>query len=574
MPGAGSHSNPIMTKDADDRRGSSVPLLWLLLITAAALALRIRYIGSQIISGDELHLLVVITTRTFTEIPGTVTGFDYSIPLALFFRALSDFLPLTEIMLRTPMLVCGCLSPALAALLARRFVSSRLAIALACVMAVHPLFIFYSRFVRPYAICLALLLLVLWSADRWATERRHRWLAAAALLSALACWFQPIALITVGLIFLGVLVREAWMPRSRPGTGEAVKGRPLALIVSGISALALTLLLFAPALGELVKRMVMDKVGVGNLTREIILTHATALVGMSGTIPMVCFFLFVICGSALLAMRLRSRSLLLLLPLFGQPAVILLLRPSLIDLPLVLARYQLYVLPIACLAACVFMAEVGLRIRQGVIRVLPGFISSRHAGPAIAVLLAALWILVGPYFSIYTHDNAYAHHYLFQTFRHETDPFWQAARGHASLVPLHPYYSTIYAARDSIPVVIEWPPPMDFTKMTYHVAQAFHTCALKIAGMPGEPWWSDQRLALRNVVDLTNPEFLPDMEPGTVVLLHKNPSEETAWFALGRSTHAAPKPQHVRAYDEIFRHVSSLLGPPIFEDRFLVAFRR
>lgn len=547
--------------------------LWLLVITVVAVVLRVRHLGAQIISGDEIHLLVVVTTRSFFEIPGTVTGFDYCVPLAMFFRGLSEWIPLTEIMFRMPMLICGCLSPALAAILFRRYVSTNIALTAACVIAVHPLFIFYSRFIRPYAICLALLLVVLLLLDRWLKERRRGPLVWAVLLSALACWFQPIALITVGLFFAGLLLYELPIFRAEKPDGTVDKGRPVTVVVAGVSVVLITVLLLSPSLKEFYERMILEKVGPGNVVAEIIEINAAALAGLPGTVPYFLFIALILMGIPVLAWQLRRRSLPLIAALIGQPLVIAALQPSLIDLPLVLARYHFYVLPIAVFAACAAVAGIGSTCCRIFLRLKSPQDPLGQLGCACAVIASAAWIIWGPYSSIYTENRAYAHHYMYQTFQHSENPFWLAAHNHADRIPLHPCYKEIYQSRESIPLVLEWPPPMDYTKMTYHVAQAYHTLPLKVIAQPEEPWWSGPRLNLQNVISFTTLDSSPDLESGTIILLHKNPTGETMHYALG-STQLPPASHHHKAqYDEIQYQVSQTVGPPTFEDDYITLFK-
>jgi len=551
--------------DAADPHPRPLAWGWLLAITAAAVALRLRHLGIQILGGDELHLLLVVSTRPLAELPGTVTGWDFSIPLAIALRTLSGVVPLDEWLLRAPVLLAGCVTPALAALMARRFVSTPTALALGWLVAAHPFFIFYSRFLRPYALCLALLLLALLHAACWARDRDRRSLVWLCALSALATWFQPIAIITVALLFAGLLghelLRRAATPAARPGR----------IVLAGVATLAATLALYAPAAEHLVERMVVDKVGVGQMTLETALHNTQALVGLGGRGPLLVFLAATLCGAGLLARRLGARALLLLVPLLGQPAIITLLQPSLIDDPLVLARYQLYVLPIAWLCVCVLAAGLLRGLWNAAGRPAPGLLASDHTGPTIALVLSACWVLLGPYASIYRADNAYAHHHFFQSMGHEQNRYWQTTLDPESDAPLHPYYRQLEP--NGAPV-LEWPPSMGFTKTMYHFAQARHGRPVQIIARPEGWWWLDDRLDLANVVDLSADAPFPDLEPGTVVLLHRNPVEEGRRFAQGRPTGREPGRSQRQAFARMRQRLVESVGEPTFEDGFLTVFER
>jgi len=542
-------------------------LAWLALITAAAAALRLAHLGIQILGDDELHVLAAVTTRTLAQIPATVRGTDFGIPLALLYRAWAAWLPLDEWTLRAPMLACGILTPALAAGLARRFVSDRIALLFAMLLAVHPLFIFYSRFVRPYALCLVLLLGVLWLLDRWALERRRGPLAGAAACAALACWFQPLAVIAVAFLFLGALLAE-WIPRRAPAPG-----RPLALAAAGVAALLATLALYGPALPELIRQFVVGKVGRGTLDAEVLQRNAAVLTGIPGLPAALLFAAAALAGAVLIARRLGRRSLLLLLPAIGQPLVILALQPESLQSSLVLARYQFYVLPVWLLLAAValgaFAAALG-RVLAG--RTLsPASLSA--GGPILAALLACGCWLLGPYRAIYTADNAYAHHNVFQTFEFLDSPRWAASQAHVPDAPIHPFYAGLATSPAAAPLVVEWPAPPDYPHDFLYLNQAFHRLPMKLLSTPGEIWWTSPLLELENVLTLREGQPSP-FAPGTLVVLHRNPLVELARFVYRRDYWQAPDARHVQASRAMSGALTALLGPPVFEDRYLTVFRQ
>jgi Dolichyl-phosphate-mannose-protein mannosyltransferase len=545
----------------------------LLVITAVAAALRLRHLGEQILGDDELHLLVVVTSRTLRQIPGTVIGYDYGIPLALLDRAWSSVTPLTEWMLRAPMLVCGIATPALAAGLARRFASRSVALLVALVVAVHPLFIFYSRTVRPYGVCLALVLGAWLLLERWQDGRRVGALAGAIVLSALGCWCQPLAGITVALMFVA-----AGLVELRPG------GRPLALCGAAAVALGLTLLLFAPALEGVYRQFVVGKTGLGTLSIRDVARDAAVFTGMPGLVPALLFGLLALAGGVRLARSTGRRALLLLLPAAVQPAVIVLLRPQGIFQSLVLARYQLYVLPVFVLCACLAIAALagtaarrveGGALTSGAAWWSPSRASGRCAGLAIAALFAAAWLVLGPYAAIYTDRNAYSHHDLFQTFQYRDDPAWLASHARSPGAPVHPFYAAL--AAEDVPLVLEWPPPMDYPRNYLPYAQAVHGRPMKLLVRPPEspvpePWWSDGRLALRNVV-VARPETLAALSRGTAIVVHRNPPVEAGHFLAHIDGWVAPLPEQSRACAEILATLTAACGPPVRDDRYVAVFR-
>ena len=546
-----------------DAARSALPAAALAALTLLAAALRLHGLGAQLLGDDETHLLTVVTSTPLRAIPGTVIGYDFSIPMACLMRAWSAFTPLDEWMLRTPTLLAGCLTPALAAVVLRRFVSPALALATGLALAVHPMFIFYSRYVRPYAICAALLLVVLWMLDRWAAAHRARSLAAAACAAALAAWFQPLALLPAALLLLALLALEL---RSRPA------GRPLAVVLAGAGALALTLACYAPSLLRSIDRSVAAKVGLGRIDGTAARSNLAVLAGVPGSLAAAVFVALVIAGAALLARRLGTRSLLLLLPAFGQPAAILLLRPAGLEDSQVLARYLFYALPLLLLFA---VAALGAAARLVAAR-LPARLASLATGArgatCGALLLASAWLAFGPYRDIYGSGSSFAHHNVFQTFRYRESPHYAAALGGTQPSPVHPYYDTLAAEGDRVSLVVEWPATLEWPLNYDYLRQARHHRPVKLLAERDQPWYVGPRLALQNVLDL---DARADwrLPAGAVVVLHRNPMVEQYHFMLGQPVDHPPAPRLREAFAPTRAALAGLLGPPVFEDEFLTVFR-
>jgi hypothetical protein len=565
----------------DDPAGAlSVP--WLAAITAAAAALRLAHVDAAILGDDEIHLLTVVATRGPAEIPATAFGMDFSIPMALLFRLWSEWMPLSERVLRAPVLLAGCATPLVAALYARRLVSGRAALLVAMAVAVHPMCVFYSRYVRPYGIVALLVLLMLVQLDRHARDGRARPLAWGAALGALASWFHPLALVVTGLAFGGLLVASLGgragpaglagpAGRAGPdesGTGGARAGR---VALAGLGTLALTALLYAPALGSLLDRAVVDKIGADTLTAGAVRRNAAVLAGWPGTWPAVGLLLLAAAGAARVLRRAGRRALPLLLPAAGVPLVIHALSPDSISKYQVLARYLYYVLPLGLvLAADAACAGVGVLLR----RAAPGLAASPRADALAhvgAALYAAAWVGLGPLPTIYGEHVAYAHHHVYQTYQHLDDPALRAARPGAADAPAHPFYARLAAADPPVPLVIEWPPPLDYPRNHLPWSQAVHRRPLALYAAEGEPWLAGPRLALDHVV---TPERLARgaVPPGSVLLLHRNPLVEAASYVHGRHEWLAPPASHARRFAAVRDDLVARLGPPTFEDRFLTAF--
>jgi hypothetical protein len=249
------------------------------------------------------------------------------------------------------------------------------------------------------------------------------------------------------------------------------------------------------------------------------------------------------------------------------------------------------VLPLGLLlAAGAACAGVGALLR----RAAPGLAGSPHADALAhvgAALFAAAWVAFGPLPTIYGEHVAFAHHHVYQTYQHLEDPALRAAREGAADAPAHPYYARLAAADPPAPLVIEWPPPLDFPRNHLPWSQAVHRRPLALYAAEGEPWLVGPRLALDHVVtpaDLAPDGLPPDavqpdaVQPGavrpgavptgSVLLLHRNPLVEAAWYVHGRREWLAPPAWHARRFTAVRDDLVARLGPPAFEDRFLTAF--
>ncbi|NLE77938.1 MAG: glycosyltransferase family 39 protein [Chloroflexi bacterium] len=111
--------------------------------------------------------------------------------------------------------------------LARRLYSPRAAAAAACLLAVQPAFVFWSRQgLYVTAVTGTLLAVSLWSGWRWWQEGRRRWVFVTALAWGLGLWAKLLFVWTLGgLAVCWVLLRG----RARPALPHPVAGRDLAV---------------------------------------------------------------------------------------------------------------------------------------------------------------------------------------------------------------------------------------------------------------------------------------------------------------------------------------------------------
>ena len=119
----------------------------------------------------------------------------------------------------TPALV-GSVSVPLVYLMGRAFFSNRAALLAALLLALTGFHIFYSQYARYYTLVMLLGMLGMWAAFYGIERNRRRWLAAAVLLLALACWTHWAA----GLLLPALFVSVAWLVRAnRPPEGLRIR---------------------------------------------------------------------------------------------------------------------------------------------------------------------------------------------------------------------------------------------------------------------------------------------------------------------------------------------------------------
>jgi hypothetical protein len=164
--------------------------------SVAAAWLRVSGAAGQVLVNDELHLVYAIVKLPLAEIARTwvFERADYSVPLALGFRALLDQgVRLSELDLRLPMLVSGVALVALAPCALRARLGDRAAVALAWLLATSPLLVYYSRLVRSYMPLTLVAGAAVWAGLRWAERRRWRFGVPYVLLSAAAIYLHLVA---------------------------------------------------------------------------------------------------------------------------------------------------------------------------------------------------------------------------------------------------------------------------------------------------------------------------------------------------------------------------------------------
>lgn len=514
----------------------------LALSVLVAIAIRMYRLPGQILGGDELHVFNVLTSTPYHALPGTVGEYDFSIPLALLYGALSRWFLLDETVVRAPMLLFGALLPLAAHFAFRPLLGGWLALTSVWICAIHPFTVFYGRFARPYGIVLVLELvafgLLVRAMDR---EAKRPWLAVviAAICAAIAIWSNVPALFAgAGLGFAMLVV--------------ALSERPVAKRVGyavgfGVLTLGLAAVLYAPALEGLAAQLSGNKAGKGLLTVEAFTRTVRVLAGSPHLGVAIGLAIAALAGVGSLLQSSKRALAWLLLPILVIVASVVATRPQLIEFDLVLARYSFIALP--------FLLALALR---GVVSLATPFRS-----PLVACLglLATVVVYTGCAASslstLYGVERGYAHHGDFQTYDFLT------------VEPPPEQASAVYAAIADAPLILEWPPPTGFDQNFLHLAQEVHRRPIGLLIVDERPF-SAPFLALRNCVRVTDLEA-GKLAPGTAIVLHRNPQFEALSLRNDRTPRQVTT-RNPQGFARLVERLKRSLGEPRAQDPFDVAF--
>ena len=167
---------------------------WLLAPLAAGCALRLAGLARQILGGDELHAVRAALATPLAELLVTYQRNDNCLPLSAFYRLLAlAGVPLTEWVLRAPVLLAGLLLLVAGPLWVHRKLGRAPAVAFAWLLALSPFLIAYSRIARSYLPVVLLSAAAAAAFWEWLATLRPRYGAAYAGLAAMAVYFHPVA---------------------------------------------------------------------------------------------------------------------------------------------------------------------------------------------------------------------------------------------------------------------------------------------------------------------------------------------------------------------------------------------
>jgi hypothetical protein len=369
--------------------------LWLLAV-AVGTVLRLDQLAAQIVADDEWHALYALLRRSYL---GIVTHFgeaDYSIPLALLYRAVADTVGLSEVAMRLPVVAAGLATLVVLPLLVRDLVGPEASRASAWLLAVSPLHVYFSRYARPYSISLLCAVVALIAFYRWWSGGREAWARVFVIGAVFGAYLHLSVLPAVGAPLLFAALHRAAGRAARPPRGRL-------LAVAGAAAVALALLLLPPMLVDwpaLVGKARGGRVGLDTLEGAARLFGGTrhgALLLASAALAA--------WGAWRLGRIAPSLARLAWLVVGCQIGFLVLVRPVRLEVPVVLMRYALPLLAVWLLVVGIGTSGVDAVLRRALPRVPSGIVPL-----AFGVTL----LLLGPLPEAYYRPNSWTNHALFQ----------------------------------------------------------------------------------------------------------------------------------------------------------------
>ena len=362
---------------------------------AEGAALRLWHLPQQILGGDEVHALRAVLHFSLPQILVTYQETDNCIPLTALYKLLmAAGLPITEMVLRLPVLLCGLAALlALPAAFAGR-VSRRTILVYRWLLAISPGLVLYSRIARSYMPMVLFACGAVLAFDTW-WRTRSRWAGGAyVLLAGLAVWFH---------LGAGPIVAAPFLY----ATGDALSRRRdlrrnlLDLVLVGVAVLCVCALFLFPARQSLLALIAAKRIDQAIPWTEVLPGLLRLQAGTASGWLTAAFWVAAVGGLALLFRSERRLAVYTAVVAGGHVAGLLILSPMGLAGPVILSRYLLPILPLVLLWVA---AAVGTPWKTEEPRRL------RSARGLAATLLVLALALAGPFADPAMRWSSFLHH--------------------------------------------------------------------------------------------------------------------------------------------------------------------
>lgn len=523
----------------------------LLAFSAVGLYLRWRQLPAQILQDDEWHAVRTAVRESYRQM---ATGFSTSaVPLlSMLYKLLHDSFGASELSFRMPMLLAGlALVPLFPLLVPGEALSARGKAALAGLLAISPLLVYFSRYARPYAISVLFSAVALLAFYHWWRREPGPWAWVFGVAGVLSPAFHLTTVSTVAAPF-GWAFWQVWRGRGERTARE--------ILLLGLKTGVPILLLVGPPI--LLDFKAIEKRAGAN--RVDLLTLRESLPLLAGIEGWAAWLVAAAAAVGLWALWRRAPRLASMLGFatLATLAVTTLSGANSVQVPIVFVRYSLWLAP-----AFLLLAAAGLGA-------LLDRVPAWAAWPGLAAALALLFF-GGPWPAVYGRVNSWTSHAIYQYTYRDDSPFSYERR--PPLVP--ELYRRLAQEKPGSLVIAEAPFYSEWHNNPLAYYQEIHRQRV-VAGMLGSACDRQAintlppggtRLELRNTVDVSRRRDLLDHHVD-LVIFHKNTFRELPryWRNALRvpSSNLPPESGLVRCLPK-YRQV---LGKPFYEDDTLVAF--
>lgn len=313
--------------------------------------LRLYRIAEQPILGDETHSLRALQHFDYRYILTHFFPADISIPQTVIAKFIALNYGLNEVSIRLLPVATGILLLPVAVALLQPFFSGVAVRYYVALLAVSPLLVLYSRFARPYSISTFLVFVAVFTWWRFQISGAKIWGVSYVLSASLSIYFMPAsAPAALAPFVFGIFSHDNFTVNWLVEYGKKN-------IVYFVLLCSLTMLFVMPPFifdGS----SILSKLNGSHLHGDCIRHAIMWLCGTVSELGLFVTILLLLCGIVICFNNERGMTLYLLCIIFTQIVTVVLLSPAGMENDIVLARYFLWVIPIALLFLAVSLARL------------------------------------------------------------------------------------------------------------------------------------------------------------------------------------------------------------------------
>jgi hypothetical protein len=542
---------------------------------------RLYLLDSQIAGGDEFPGVRHAATHSYSYILNHFNQSDNCIPLTMYYKFLLQTSHLSEWGLRSLPAISGILLLILCPIVLKSLFKKKVLVIFLVLLAVSPLLIYYSRFGRPYSIVVLLSFLSIFAFYNWIRTKKKTYAGVYCLTAALAPYFSLFSFPVVAAPLIYTFVYRLFMKNRATITSvdsfPKIKNLILlgVLIVLGISLWLLPTIDSLPAITAKISE---GSVSLRTLTGTLHLFNGTTDLFLSVILSGVFIYGFV------LGIKKENFLFGLFLSLFiCHVLTIIIIKPSMVQSPLVLARYS-----ISCLSIWLLVLSYGFDDLFSRIKSLLGTNSLRHrlVLNILVFLFFAIILFANPMLRLYVYkSNFMTHHDFINPAYKDLDIM---IKDQADLIPR--FYFDLKEEAKNVRI-IEAPPLMKWAFTSYHLYQEIHKKRVTIgySGSLIEKQASPFRhrgIRFKNYFDMDNIDTLKNSDY-KYVIIHHDILKETLLirksvnldFSIRDSKswekmeHSLLRQRSVKKAKVYIKRFKELFGNPYFRNSQMTVFR-